>query len=1622
MGRKYIFVLLLMVTSSWSYGQDDVLPSDPSIFGDSVKTILSNTRNQQALEVADNFALAWGALGADQQQKVIAQSKLLVSRGFKTRPMLVAYFKVLANAVNIENATAQNITGYLNMTEVVVNNYEKTQLLNYFKTIADFFEHRALFYARSSQLYFTGDAYSFEYVAPPVEEVVEEVPAEVPEEDTWEEEEWSEDDSWEDDEWEDDDWDDEDNWDDAEDDGWDTEWDDDEWSDDQTNDDMIAAVTGGNVLPVVTGPVIHIEETSLNFVTAYDSVFINKTAGDFLIDTKDFVGVGGSFDWSMAALSPDSVFARFTDYSFKVDKPYLKAESAKLTYKGKVADPVEGVFQYKSVRHDTATESTYPRFESYYANIRLQDLGKDVIYNGGLALKGSKMYSSSILGGLSKIEVQEGPTKLFKAKANVFEFADSTISTNRAGVVIYQGNDSIYHPAVRFKYDYGKRHLVLQKDKGRFKDTPFTSTFFNVDFTADIVRWDLNSDSLDASILEARRIVPSIIESSEHYNYEDYRALGDKIYTFNPLSMVVYYANLQGTDEFYTIDLAKHYKKDEKLIRGAMLFLAQKGVIGFDSKNSLIKVKEKAHHLYNAKAGKTDYDDIILASVTHTKPNLTINFKDRSLQVRGVEQFKVSDSLNVIIEPDSSEITFLQDRDFSFNGKVRAGNFEYVGRDFTFKYDSFLIYLNEIDSIQFYVNTENSRGKIGSQKVDNSLVSADSISDADVGNNLQSSSGTLYINKPGNKSGKDKNTNFPKFDSKKGAVVYFDRSNVLGGAYDRSMYFMVPPFDLDSLGDSDPATIGFEGTFISSGMLPVFEEKLSIMPDNSLGFRHKAPPEGYQLYEGEGRFYDNLSMTKSGLVGEGTIDFLTSTMYSDEFVFYPDSVVATGKNFTMREEDYGGHVYPQANLEDYKMKWLPKKDSMYISNIEEPMQFYDETASLDGTAIISGSGVYGKGKLLTKGSISESNDITFEQNRFSARHADFELQSENPEKPALSGDDVRLRFNLEENFALISPEVEGEAAIEFPYAQFKTSITQARWDLIDEKITMSKPDDIPLESSYFYTTREDLDSLRFNATEAVYDINTSELKVSGIPYIVVADALITPENNEVLILENSRIGTLTNTTIILDTLNRYHRLTEGVIDIKSRNEFSGYATYQFVNALNDTLPIKVENFHLESIPVVGSKKGETKQHTVANGSISEIQNILISPGMFYKGDMTLYAHKPAMQLDGYIKLDLNRAGYNTWIEHSSTGDQKDVVINYSNALTEEGRRLEAGLHFSAGDNSLYATFIEEKYTPDDEDFFTPSGVLFFDQETNQYVIEDSLKAAGKELAGKIFRYNDDTGDVQFEGQVSFMRPTEDIIVRASAIGSGNDERNEYQFNALVTIDINPVPAQAFAIMATDMIDVINNLGAPEGLGDQTQLIYKLADLAGERVAREYEERSMIDYVPLGDMSKETAVSLTFANVDFKYSPDYQAFYNEGKLGMSNIERYDLNAAFDGFFEIKKNEAGGPVMNIFIKASAESWFYFNYEDNRLLMYSSNNNFNNLISKKSNGSKAKLGDLIFAPAGKAEVLNFINRFRFEYYGIDEAYELDSMVEDETLPTEDGFGEEEEDDGFEDDDDGF
>jgi hypothetical protein len=207
----------------------------------------------------------------------------------------------------------------------------------------------------------------------------------------------------------------------------------------------------------------------------------------------------------------------------------------------------------------------------------------------------------------------------------------------------------------------------------------------------------------------------------------------------------------------------------------------------------------------------------------------------------------------------------------------------------------------------------------------------------------------------------------------------------------------------------------------------------------------------------------------------------------------------------------------------------------------------------------------------------------------------------------------------------------------------------------------------------------------------------------------VADARITPAGDSLTILENSRIDRLTNATIVLDTVNGYHRMFDAEIEIISRNTFRGKATYELVNALQDTFAIEFNEF------VAVPELGEIPAHTKASGYVSGDKNVKVSSGFIFEGDITMSAYKKALELEGAVKLDLaGLSDRNIWIEYQSDDDIAEVVIPFDEALTRQGQPLNAGIHFDMkGD--LYMSFITEKKDDSDYDFFVPKGGnLYFD--------------------------------------------------------------------------------------------------------------------------------------------------------------------------------------------------------------------------------------------------------------------------------------------------------------------
>ena len=142
------------------------------------------------------------------------------------------------------------------------------------------------------------------------------------------------------------------------------------------------------------------------------------------------------------------------------------------------------------------------------------------------------------------------------------------------------------------------------------------------------------------------------------------------------------------------------------------------------------------------------------------------------------------------------------------------------------------------------------------------------------------------------------------------------------------------------------------------------------------------------------------------------------------------------------------------------------------------------------------------------------------------------------------------------------------------------------------------------------------------------------------------------------------------------------------------------------------------------------------------------------------------------------------------------------------------------------------------------------------------------------------------------------------------------------------------------------------------------------------------------------LSVDSRLEQTFgiSDVQLNWSPEQKAWYSSSSLGVSNVGFEDVNGQATGFIEVKPTEEGN-IMNLFVQATADSWYYFSYQNQRLAVWGYNEKFCDLIGDKSKIDKAGSDEYAFFLSDIAETLTFVNRFRKTYLGIDEPYNLDT-----------------------------
>ncbi|HEX2395911.1 MAG TPA: hypothetical protein VHI78_11240, partial [Bacteroidales bacterium] len=1029
----------------------------------------------------------------------------------------------------------------------------------------------------------------------------------------------------------------------------------------------------------------------------------------------------------------------------------------------------------------------------------------------------------------------------------------------------------------------------------------------------------------------------------------------------HPLIVIRSFARKMGTDQFLADDLAAHMKKPVTQVKQMLMRMASKGFLFYEPENDMATIRPRLNDYIAASVAKIDYDVISIPSLTHTPlENAVFDLRNYDLVINGIPRIFVSDSQNVVIYPRNDRIIMKKNRHFQFDGQVQAGLFTFSGRNFFFNYDSFKLDLRKIDSLKIRYLTD---------KYDNYGFPITE----ETQTVLENLEGEVYIDRPDNKSGRLSYPDYPVFVSRESGYVYYDASNIHNGVYKRDRFFFkIDPFSMDSIDNFNRRSMQFDGDLQSAGIFPDIRETLRLQPDNSLGFQHMTPDSGLSIYGGKGTFTNEVSLTNKGLTGAGELKYLTSSLVSNNIQFFPDSLNAVTRDFTIAQA-LEGNQFPSVSSGNANIHWLPYKDVLYASKIDSNFQMFNATTSLAGNLKLEPSGLSGSGRIYMEGAEINSNQYTFSASEINADTSDFYLKSLHTEGFTVLTENINSHidfaaqkgyFKSNEDFTLVS----------FPENKYVSYLDNFEWDMNQKFLAMGSSsstatsEDGELIGPSYISTDAEQDSLSFVAPVAFYDYDSNLIKATEVKYIDIADARIYPEAGKLTVNADARLRTLYNATLTANRETGYYNMFNASLTITSRNKYLGSAYYNYIDETEQ-----------EQIIFFSSLSVDNNHQTIGSGEVTESDDFTLSPSFSYIGKVFMEASKQFLTFDGGTKIAHFCENIPTrWMHFRSEIDPKNVMIPVGDEVIDvERNKIFNGLYMYYDSIHVYPAFLSGRKFSSDRPVSTAQGFLKYDNESQEYRIGAIDKLTDRNIPGNLITLHRENCVLYGEGRIDPGAKLGQINLSTVGNVTYNSIENKTEMNVILGLDFF-IAENIIDVMSAE-IDSVPNLPAVDL---NSPLIAKgMADLIGkEKYEAMKSEASLFGNVK--EAPAELKHTILFNELKLRWDNESNSWVSVGKIGIGSINNNQINKRVDGLLELQIKRSGD-ILDFYLQIDRRTWYYFGYTRGVLQILASNNEFIDRMKKlKPNERRQKVTSgesYIYMVSTDTKKNTFMRRYR-------------------------------------------
>ncbi len=1078
-----------------------------------------------------------------------------------------------------------------------------------------------------------------------------------------------------------------------------------------------------------------------------DSIIVKNTDGVLYLDLHRFIGDKGTVTWEKVGFDKEETFAELRKYKVDLSTSTLKVDTVSLTTPY-FSTPILGklVDNFSSGKSD---DEGAPQFNSFQKRLIIKSLRENVDYDGGFSLQGAKFIGKGEPTNPAKLIFNYNQNKLFEISSLKFLMDPAQIISRDARLKMeYKNGDSLVVDECLFYFDESNKLLTATSKKIGGLAFPFTDYFLKLNVYAPVLQWKLNTSqpyySFEVGTSQEQKII-----NIESLNYFD-EQLFDKLKgmsKINPLSSIANYVEKSGSLIISEGELANLMLATIETNKSQMYDLVSKGFLLYNSTEKMITVTQKLVRFAAAKIGTSDYDNIAFKSDLRPRtldPQLTreqiennpilnqrakeyeflnskykfqpyfafIDIEKQQMFVSGTDFISISNLQKTAIVPDSGQLIVKGNRDMQFKGWLSSGKFNALVNEAYFRYEDFKFQLNSLDYAVLNVRP---------------LKKEDGENPIEMLSSFSYLRGELLIDLPSSRSGKGNlNTTYPKLLIPGNAKILYNAPEIVKGAYDSSrFYYRLDPFELDSLDNFSELALNFKGELISGGIFPPIKESLKIMNDYSFGFSTTAPPGGLPFYGDASRYENKILLSNNGLQGAGTINFMSAAAISKKLTFLPDSTIGIAQ-FTNKGSENGISV-PQVFSEAAFISFVPKKQVLKASAYKNVnLQMFENQCQLNGTVMLSKSGMNGMGQILFNEAVMNSRKYDFTYFDILSDTASFALKNkyitEGDAPLAIETDGVKSFVSFKDRKGEFNSF--GSKRIKFPANVYYCTMDKFFWYMDGESVDFEKNQaktttfeaGADLNDPNFFSMDDRQDSLRYRSLSAKYDLKTQTIFCNKVEYVQVGDAKIYPDSMKITIRKQAYMEPLKNAIIVANYITKYHRFTEADVLISSRKKYEGICRYPYYDRDSTLTTLSMNSIKYEGLS------------TIAEGDIEQKMQFKLSPEFDYYGKIKVLANNPGVFCDGSTRINHQCRSFDrSWLAFKDTVNAFNIQIPISEQpLNDKGNRLAVGFLWKDDEKMdsvlVYPAFLSKIEGKNDAVIFQSSGYVQYNPKSEAFQI------------------------------------------------------------------------------------------------------------------------------------------------------------------------------------------------------------------------------------------------------------------------------------------------------------